>query len=221
VKSPAAHPPGRHADAPSTDAAILDAAEQLFAERGFAAVTIKEIATNARVNVALIYYYHDSKETLYKHVIERFVSELVRAATARLNAAQSPEDAIRAVTQAQFAMLSARPHLPRLIVRELIDYRASHAVDMLRELGATVFRQLVGMIREGQARGVFRGDLDPRFAAFSTIAQLPYFFIARPALGALALGDSRISDEATAQAFARHAGDFAVDALRASAPSSG
>ncbi|MGQ0640149.1 MAG: TetR/AcrR family transcriptional regulator [Gemmatimonadaceae bacterium] len=202
----------------STADAILDAAEQLFAERGFAAVTIKEIAGKAHVNVALIYYYHDSKETLYKHVIERFVSELVRAATSKLKAAESPEDAIRGVTTAQFAMLSTRPHLPRLIVRELVDYQASHAVGVLRDLGANVFRQLVARIREGQARGVFRSDLDPRFAAFSTIAQLPYFFVARPALGALALGESNLSDDATAAAFARHAGEFAVDALRAPPP---
>jgi AcrR family transcriptional regulator len=199
----------------STADAILDAAELLFAEKGFAVVTIKEIAANAGVNVALIYYYHDSKETLYRHVIERFVAELVRTATSRLKAAESPEAAIRAVTQAQFAMLSAKPHMPRLIIRELVDYQASHAVGVLRDLGATVFRQLVAMISEGQRRGVFRSDLDPHFAAFSTIAQLPYFFVARPALGALALGDARLTDGETAADFARHAGDFAVDALRA------
>ena len=199
----------------STADTIMDAAERLFAEHGFAAVTVKEIAEAAGVNAALLYYYHDSKETLYRHVIERFVSELVRNATAKLNAATSPEDAIRGVTQAQFAILSAKPHLPRLVVRELVDYQAAHAVGVLREVGQTVFRRLVAVIADGQARGVFRADLDPRFAAFSTIAQLPYFFVARPALGALALGASHISDETTAAAFAKHAGDFAVDALRA------
>ncbi len=200
---------------PSTADAILDSAELLFAEHGFASVTVKEIAEKAGVNAALLYYYHDSKETLYKHVIERIVSELIRNATAKLNAATSPEEAIRGVTQAQFAILSAKPHLPRLIVRELVDYRAAHAVGVLREVGEVVFRRLVTIIREGQARRVFRADLDPRFAAFSTIAQLPYFFVARPALSALALGDSQLSDEATAAAFARHAGEFAVDALLA------
>jgi AcrR family transcriptional regulator len=193
----------------------------LFAERGFDAVTIKEIAANAAVNVALIYYYHDSKETLYRHVIERFVAQLVKEATARLTVASSPEAAVRAVTQAQYAMLSAKPHLPRLLIRELVDYQASHAVSVLRELGATVFAQLVSKIREGQVSGAFRDDLDPRFAAFSTIAQLPYFFIARPALGALALGDVHLTSEAAATAFARHAGDFAVAALRAPTPTPG
>jgi TetR/AcrR family transcriptional regulator len=194
--------------------AILDAAEELFAARGFDAVTIKQISQKAGVNVALIYYYHDSKETLYRHIIERFVSSLVGKASSRLEAARHPEDAIRAVTQAQFEILSAKPYLPRLIVRELVDYHATHAVGVLRDLGATVFQRLVSAIRDGQQSGVFRRDLDPRFAAFSTIAQLPYFFVARPALGALALGEGTQTDPATAAAFARHAGDFAVAALR-------
>jgi AcrR family transcriptional regulator len=204
-------------DLPTSSAeSILDAAEHLFADRGFTAVTIKEIAAKAAVNPALLYYYHDSKETLYRHVIERFVADLVRGATARLEAAVDAEDAIRGVTSAQFDMLSAKPHIARLIVRELVDYHASHAVGALRELGATLFRRLCSIISEGQSRGVFRADLDPRFAAFSTIAQLPYFFIARPALEALALGNSQHPDEATSAAFARHAGEFAVAALRAS-----
>ncbi len=195
--------------------AILDAAERLFADRGFNAVTIKDIAGKAGVNPALIYYYHDSKETLYRHVIERFVTDMVRGATARLEAAANAEDAIRGVTRAQFDMLSAKPHMPRLMLRELVDYHAAHAVGALRDLGAKLFKRLCSIISDGQARGVFRADLDPRFAAFSTIAQLPYFFIARPALDALALGASGEPDDATAAAFARHAGEFAVAALRA------
>lgn len=196
--------------------AILDAAEQLFAAHGFNAVPIKEVAVKAGVNVALIYYYHDSKDALYRHVIERFVGELVRKVSARLDAATDAEEAIRAVTRAQFEMLSSKPHFPKLIVRELVDYEASHAVGVLRELGATLFRRLAGIIREGQVRGTFRNDLDANFAAFSTIAQLPYFYIARPALGVLALGAAHHFDDSTAAEFARHAGDFAVAALRPS-----
>lgn len=211
---PASPVPKSSTSAGSSADAILDAAEQLFAAHGFTAVPIKDVAAKARVNVALIYYYHDSKDALYRHVIERFVGELIRRVSARLDAAADAEDAIRAVTSAQFEMLSSKPHFPKLIVRELVDYQASHAVGVLRELGATLFRRLAGIIREGQARGNFRSDLDPNFAAFSTIAQLPYFFIARPALGVLALGDSRHFDDATAADFARHAGDFAVAALR-------
>ena len=45
---------------------ILDAAEALFASRGFDATTIKQIGTRAKVNPALLYYYFGDKKALKK-----------------------------------------------------------------------------------------------------------------------------------------------------------
>jgi len=45
---------------------IMDAALKLFAKKGFAAVSVKEVAKNAGVNIALISYYFGGKENLYE-----------------------------------------------------------------------------------------------------------------------------------------------------------
>ncbi len=50
-------------------AAILRAATQEFAERGFAAAGVDRIARRARVNKALLYYYFGSKVALYREVV--------------------------------------------------------------------------------------------------------------------------------------------------------
>ena len=55
----------------STKDRICDAAEILFAERGFAAASIREITDAAGVNVSGINYHFRSKEDLYRHVILR------------------------------------------------------------------------------------------------------------------------------------------------------
>ncbi|MGQ0539857.1 MAG: TetR/AcrR family transcriptional regulator [Gemmatimonadaceae bacterium] len=212
-----AEPRRRSGAGESTSESILDVAEQLFSERGFDSVSVKEIAHNAAVNVALIYYHHDSKETLYRHVIQRFVTQLLGLASANIDAATTPEDAIRGITRAQYAMLRVRPHMPRLLIRELIDYHAAHAVGALRQHVAVLFARLCSVIAAGQEEGLFRRDLDPRFAAFSTIAQLPYFFIAQPALLLITSHPQSgrpASHGGFEEAFATHAGDFAVAALR-------
>ena len=69
----------------ATDArtAILDAAEQLFAELGFSATTIKRIGEKSGQNTALIYYYFDNKATLYRHVLNRILEELAGEGGAR------------------------------------------------------------------------------------------------------------------------------------------
>lgn len=50
---------------------ILDAAEKLFAERGYSAVSLRSITTEAGVNVAAIHFHFASKEALFEAVINR------------------------------------------------------------------------------------------------------------------------------------------------------
>jgi len=54
----------------STDLKILYAAEKLFAEKGFAATSTRDIAKNAGVNVSMISYYFGSKEKLFEEIFK-------------------------------------------------------------------------------------------------------------------------------------------------------
>jgi len=192
---------------------ILDAAEALFAVQGLGPTTIKEIGTAAKQNPALIYYYFGSKEELYRAVLQRVIGEMMALGVAAFEASPSPPDAIRALVAAQLDFALGHPNAPRLLVRELIDHGARQAEATLLQLAAGVFQRLCRVIEQGQRQGVFRGDVEPRFAAVSTIAQVVYFTIARPAIGLFFGEGARGVPEATARQFGRHAGEFAVHAL--------
>lgn len=56
---------GRRRGESGTREAILGAARVAFAEHGYEGATIREIATRARVDPALVYHFHDSKEELF------------------------------------------------------------------------------------------------------------------------------------------------------------
>lgn len=58
---------------------LLDAAEALFAERGFYGVTTRQVADVAGVDVALIYYHFKNKSSLFDGVLERRARPLVSA----------------------------------------------------------------------------------------------------------------------------------------------
>lgn len=196
---------------------LLDAGERLFAARGFARTTIKQIGREAGVNSALLYYYFADKDRLYREVLQRFVTRLVDR-TMGESAGDAPPDArLRAFVQAQSETLADHPHAPRLLVREMIDYDAAHAVEQIQRLSVTGFRRLCELIEEGQRAGLFRPDLDPRFAAISTIAQVAYFHVARPAVRVLLGQGAAGPSPDVVRAFGRHAADFAVAALAAPA----
>ena len=61
----------RKRDAAATREKILDAAEELFAERGYHGVSIREIVGRAGVDLALVHYYFGPKDALFREVIER------------------------------------------------------------------------------------------------------------------------------------------------------
>lgn len=62
--------------APAKRDRILDAAEHLFAERGFEGVTLRQIASKAGVDVALASYHFGKKDELFTAVFQRRASEL-------------------------------------------------------------------------------------------------------------------------------------------------
>jgi TetR/AcrR family transcriptional regulator len=202
-------------DTADTRTVILDAAERLFSSRGFAATTIKQIGAEADVNSALLYYYFADKETLYREVLGRLIAGLIAAGGKAFDEARSPDEAIRALVRVQAATLGSSPHAARLIARELVDHEAAHATQLMTKLAADLFSRLCEMIREGQRAGVFRGDLDPQFAAISTISQMVYFHLARPAVGIILGHGPGGPPEDVARAFALHAAEFAVAALAA------
>lgn len=194
---------------------ILDAAEGLFARQGYAATTIKQIGADAGVNSALLYYYFADKEALYHEVLARLISGLAAEGMRRLHGVADPASAIRALVEGQVEMLLARPQLPQLMVRELVDHQAIHAQSLITEHLAGLFGAVCEVIRAGQRAGAFRPELEPRYAAVSTISQVVYFFIARPAVGLLmGQGPGVLSDE-TMRDFGRHAAGYSLAALSA------
>lgn len=64
----------------ATTAAILDAARELFAERGYAAVTVREIAERAGVTHALVHQYVGSKADIFRAVLVRNENTILAAA---------------------------------------------------------------------------------------------------------------------------------------------
>lgn len=92
---------------------ILDAAERLFADKGFDAAGIAEIAAQAKVTRSLIYYYFKNKEALLSGLSDRFRQEALemksRLARPAIEALKDADDA----TLARFLASQSLPFLDR------------------------------------------------------------------------------------------------------------
>src|SRR5436190_23438754 len=113
---PATTPPD-----PAAREAILAASAELFSAQGYAGTTIKEIAGKAKVNSALLYYYFEDKEGLYRAVLAHLVGSMAKEIGASLTAAPSPEEGVRRFVAAQAERFFANRTFARLLLRELLD----------------------------------------------------------------------------------------------------
>ncbi|MEZ4400924.1 MAG: TetR/AcrR family transcriptional regulator [Kofleriaceae bacterium] len=131
---------------------ILDAAERVFAERGFFAAKVADIAKEAGVADGTIYLYFKNKDdlliTLFESRMERVNALLAEA----IAAATSPRDRLRAFVRAYLALIAEQPTAAEVLTIEL-----RQSTKFMREYSPHRFgellRLLAGVIAEGQAAG--------------------------------------------------------------------
>lgn len=204
------------ATTPETEApaAILAAAADLFADRGFSGVTIKDISAKARVNSALIYYYYEDKEGLYRAVLRYILGEISTRIGSAIAVVPSPVEGVRLFVLAQAERFFENRNFARLVLRELFDHGSVRLEVPMNSVLANALRPLMALIAQGQKDGVFRTDIDPRFALFSTVSQVAYFTIAQP-LVANVMGTPAGVPLEISRAYAQHAAEWALRALKA------
>jgi AcrR family transcriptional regulator len=119
------HRTDRERNAPRSRAAILDAAERLFAERGYDATSLSDVGAAAGVSRGTPGYFFGSKADLYHAVLERAfaeVREAVRTGRERaLASSQGPEAVLAGAVSDYFDFLAARPNYIRLIERAALN----------------------------------------------------------------------------------------------------
>lgn len=104
---------GRDPDA--TRASALEAAQHLFAEKGFAGTSMREIAAVAGVSQPLIYYHFGSKEGLYSAVKERLMKEGLRAIIPRDGDPQETVPGAPELIRTTYKYVSGNEDLMRLV----------------------------------------------------------------------------------------------------------
>jgi AcrR family transcriptional regulator len=106
---------------------MLETARVLFAERGFGAVTMDELATQVGVTKPLLYHYFGNKERLYLACMEPAAEALVETVAAAVAATETPAEALRAGVHAFFIFVDADRSAWRILFDETLPAGAGPA----------------------------------------------------------------------------------------------
>ena len=143
---------------------VLEAAEVVFAEKGFHRSTMEDVAERAEFSIGTLYNYFSSKEELYRSLMEMRIQQLNVGANAALDEAGGPEEMIQGYIRAKIGLSFKYESFAKLYTRERMGDRFSNA-ELWREMMGPFFEQvlkrLAGAFQEGIEAGRFRNDLDP------------------------------------------------------------
>ncbi|HXD40500.1 MAG TPA: TetR/AcrR family transcriptional regulator [Ramlibacter sp.] len=164
-------------DADRSQATILAAARDEFAEHGLGGARMDRIAERAGLNKRLIYYYFADKEQLFRAVLEQAYLH-IRGEERKLNLlALKPADAVRRLVEFTWDYYLAHPEFLSLLNSANL-HRARHleGSEQLRELNSPLIATLGEILEHGRKDGSFRGGIDP-VQLYVSIAGLAYFYL--------------------------------------------
>jgi AcrR family transcriptional regulator len=151
----------------------LEVAHGLFAERGFADVTMDEIAAAVGVTKPLLYNYFGNKERLYIACMERAGDSLTTTVGAAIAGTDSPGDALGAGVRAFFAFLDSDRAAWAVLFDETLPRSGEVAekVSSYRDgIVALVSQSLLAQVPEAR-RGATRVEIEALSAALLGAAE--------------------------------------------------
>lgn len=138
---------------------------RVFAERGYHATRVSDIAAEAGVAHGLVYHYFASKEDLLREVFRRSWSHLVVGLEDIRQGPGSATDRLARVVRLMLGSYRMAPELVRVLVLEVTrSANLRHEVEEIR----TGFATIEALIRDGQEAGELRRDVSPELASYIT-----------------------------------------------------
>lgn len=201
-------PPGRPAsterEALEARSTLIQTAANLFAEQGYEATSLRQVARGADVTPAMVAYYFKDKSGLLEAVVREGFETLLDVVRSVVKEAGDGDFIPRLITRYVAANIGA-PWIPRILIREVISKETPLRTLFVEEFAVHAATLVPEKVMAEIDAGRIRSDLDPRYTIMSLLGICLFPFIAHPVLGPL-LGYEL--NEAFGEAYARHAIDL-------------
>ncbi len=135
---------------------ILTVATSLFAEKGFDAATVGEIAAKAKVNKALIYYYFKSKDDLLAKIFDNFMGESLARFQELFRKMKSEEvfdsrDRVDKIMRVLLGFMMENEEVLKLMLMESIKGKKDPFLEIMKKQTG---EELVGLVDEAKDKGI-------------------------------------------------------------------
>lgn len=150
--------------------ALIRAAAQLFAERGYDATSVSAIVQTAHLTKGAMYYYFSAKEDLLFAIQQRFIEAEMRQAQHIVSVTASPEERLTRLIVALVESVAKFPQEVTVFFREMhrLSGKPFEAVRETRDAYQQIFEDTIVW---GQQEAAFRRDLEPRILTLALFGE--------------------------------------------------
>jgi AcrR family transcriptional regulator len=141
---------------------LVRLAAELFAEKGFQATTVRNIADEAGILSGSLYHHFDSKESIVDEILAGFFQEIMSEYQRIIDEGKDPRETIAGLVRIAFGTLE--PHRAAITVMQN-DWNYLKGMERFTYLTKSedeVEKMWVSTIKAGQEDGLFRSDIDPK-----------------------------------------------------------
>jgi len=156
---------------------ILAAAAHLFAHKGYGSTSVREVVEAAGVTKPTLYYYFDSKEALFREVISWKLEAGAQVLQSALAGGGGAVEVLRRVMKGWCAGAAQDLDGVRLVLTCGLPMADEPEVDLMSRHLQSI-EPLAELIADGQARGTFRAEVDPRVAVMALMGSLNFQLMA-------------------------------------------
>lgn len=156
---------------------IVSAALQLFAQKGVAATSIRDISSLAGESISTVYYYFDDKDDLFRSVmIEATISNMAPVMEAENDTGGSSLDRLRRILEAYLDFIIQHREPAMMLVRGLLRVLEYEDTPFMHVM-ADRFKVIEDILEEGRRKGEL-ADIDTTLFAYSFLGQAVTLFFA-------------------------------------------
>lgn len=138
---------------------ILEVAEKLFSEKGFEGTSIRTIASDAKINIAMVSYYFGSKESLLHSLIVYRTSDLKLQLDNLIIEDIDPVQKMNKLIELYLIRINNNKGIYRIIHFEFTSKNGNKNFKEFTQLKKGNLKSLEIIIEEGQQKGIFRKDI--------------------------------------------------------------
>ncbi len=168
----------RKRDANATRIKIITISLELFAKKGYDAVSVDEIANSANINKAMIYYYYKSKSGLYEAVMKGILDDIYNQIITSKKCCDSVLGELKSFITTYVTFADKYPYFPALLLRELSDSGA-HLPETIFDSMKKLFQLLSDILKKGEQEGIFKEEI-PIIVHFMIIGAINLYITTKP-----------------------------------------